>query len=184
MVSFDSNPVTPPGTSQLCITTTASTVAGTYAMTVTGNAGVLSDTADLTLIVASAMPSFTLSISPTIRVARPNQVVSYTAFVTGVNGFSQPVSLTVVGLPAGVDAVWTVNPVTPGHSSILALSLSDTVLFGDHWFQVIGTVEVGTAPIQVVAEDVELIVDYPFKIYLPVVLEGSVGRPSPITVLG
>lgn len=56
--SFTPNPVTPPGTSQLYITTTASTAAGTYAMTVTGTAGVLTDTANLTLIVASAAPDF------------------------------------------------------------------------------------------------------------------------------
>ena len=51
-VFFDPNPVIPPGSSQLYITTTASTAAGTYAMTVTGTSGALTDTANLTLALA------------------------------------------------------------------------------------------------------------------------------------
>jgi hypothetical protein len=163
-VFFDHNPVTSPGTSQLSVTTTASAAAGTYAMTVTGTSGVLTDTANLTLIVASAVPSFTLNISPTTRIARPNQVVSYTTVVAEANGFSQPVSLTVVGLPAGVDAGWSVNPVTPDNSSTLTLSIPSNPPFGDHLLQV-----VGTADMQVVTEGFELTITYPFSIYLPIV---------------
>jgi hypothetical protein len=167
MASFDPNPVIPPGTSQLHVTTTASIAAGTYGMTVAGTSGVLTDTADVILIVASASPpSFTLSISPTTRIAKPNQVVSYTAVVTGGNSFSQPVTLTVVGLSTGVDAAWSVNPVAPGNSSILTLSISSSPPFGDHLFKVVGTTETLT-----VTEGVELIIDYPFKNYLPIILK-------------
>jgi hypothetical protein len=127
---------------------------------------VLTDTANLTLTVASAAPSFSLSISPTTRIAEPNQVVSYTTVATGVNGFSQPVSLTVVGLPTGVDAGWSVNPVTPGDSSILTLSIPGSPPFGNHLLQV-----VGTADMQVVAEGFELTIVYPFSIYLPIILK-------------
>jgi hypothetical protein len=165
-VSFDPDPITPPGTSQLHITTITSTVAGIYTMTVTGTAGVLTDTASLFLIVTSATPSFTLSVSPTTCIARPNQIVSYTAVVTGVNGFSQPVTLTVLGLPPGVGASWSVNPVTPGNSSILTLSIPSSPPFGDHPLQVVGTAET-----QTVAKSVRLIIDYPFKSYLPIILK-------------
>jgi len=166
VASFAPNPVIPPGTSQLHITTTTSTAAGIYAMTAAGTAGVLADTASLFLIVTSATPSFTLNISPTTRIARPNQTVSYTAVVTGVNGFSQPVTLTVLGLPTGVGASWSVNPVTPGNSSILTLSIPSSPPFGDHPLQVVGTAET-----QTVAESVTLIIDYPFKSYLPIILK-------------
>ena len=170
-VFFDPNPVTPPGDSQLSVTTAASTAAGNYAMTVTGTSGVLTDTANLTLIVASAAPSFTLSISPTTRIAGPNQVVSYTVVAAGVNGFSQPVSLTVVGLPTGVGVGWSVNPVTPGDSSILTLSIPGSPSFGNHPLQVVGTADMGTADMQVVAEGFELTITYPFSIYLPIILK-------------
>jgi hypothetical protein len=165
-VSFDPNPVTPPGNSQLDITTAASTAVGTYLMTVTGTSGALTDTTGLTLIVASATPSFTLSISPTTRIAKPNQMVSYTATVTGVNGFSQPVTLTVVGVPTSVGVAWSINPVTPDNSSILTLSIPSNPPFGNHLLQV-----VGTANMQVVAEDIRLIIAYPFRIYLPIILK-------------
>jgi len=166
IVSFDPNPVIPPGTSHLYITTTASTVTGTYAMIVTGTSRVLTDTANLILTVAPATPSFTLSISPTTCIAKPNQIVSYTVAVTGVNGFSQPVILTVIGLPTGIDAAWSINPVTPDNSSILTLSIPSSPPFGDHPFQIVGTTETLT-----VTERVELIVDYPFKSYLSIILK-------------
>jgi len=165
--SFDPNPVTPPGTSRLHMDTAPSTLVGIHPMTVTGDAGVLRDTARLALVVATATPSFTFSISPTVRVAKPDETVSYTTVFTGVGGFSFPVSLEVVGKPAGVDATWTVNPVLPGESSTLNLALSKSVLLGDHTLYV-----VGTAGTQVVDRDIQLIIDYPFKIYLPIILKG------------
>jgi hypothetical protein len=162
--SFDSNPVTSPGTSQLCISTTTATMAGTYAMTVSGASRVLTDTTNLILIVTSETPSFTLSISPTTRAAKPNQIVSYTVVLSMAGSLSWPVTLTVVGLPTGVGAAWSANPVMPGGSSILALSIPDKPSYGEHLLQV-----VGTASTQTVAHGIELVIDYPFKIYLPIV---------------
>jgi hypothetical protein len=165
-ISFDPNPVIPPGDSQLHITTTASTATGVYEMIVSGTAGAFTETADLTLIVASASPSFTLEASPTDCIAKPDQTVSYTVFVTGLPGFHQPVSLTVAGLPAGVGAVWSINPVTPDGSSTLALSVSSSPSFGEHPLQVIGR-----ADAQVVTQDIELLIVYPFGVYLPTILK-------------
>ena len=164
--SFDPNPVTLPGDSQLHITTTPSTAAGIYPMTVTGTADSLTGTTDLTLIVSSAAPSFTLSVSPTIRIAEPNQMVSYTTTVTGVSGFSQPVTLTVVGLPTGVGAGWSVNPVMPDGYSTLTLSVPGSPPYGEHFLRVVGIAEA-----QVVVEDIGLIINYPVSVYLPVVLK-------------
>jgi len=164
--AFDVNPVTPPGTSHLHITTAASTSAGIHAMTVTGASDALSDTADLTLIVASAAPpSFTLSVSPTIRTAEPNQMVSYTTFVTGAGGFSHPVTLTIVGLPTGIDADWSTNPITPATYSTLTLSIPSSPPFGRHSMHVIGV-----ADTQVVTQGIELVITYPFRVYLPTIL--------------
>jgi hypothetical protein len=164
--SFDPNPVAPPGASQLHITTTPSVLAGIYPMTVTGAADVFTGITPLTLIVTSVAPSFTLSISPTTRIAKPDQIVSYTAVVTGVSGFSQPVTLTVVGLPTGVGSGWSVNPVAPDSSSILTLSIPSSPPFGRHQLQAVGMTQAQTA-----TRGIELIIDYPFKIYLPIVLK-------------
>lgn len=165
-VSFVPNPVTPPGTSQLYVTTTAAAPSGTYPMTVTASSGALTDTANLSLVVASVTPSFTLSISPTTHIAEPNQVASYTTCVNGIGGFSQPVSLTVAGLPTEVGAAWSVNPVAPDNASILTLSIPTSPPFGDHALQV-----VGVADTQVVTKGIQLIIAYPFRIYLPTILK-------------
>ena len=165
-VSIDPNPVTPPGTSQLHITTTPDTLARVYSSTVIGTGGGVTESADLTLIVASAMPSFTLSVSPTARIAEPNQMVSYTMAITGANGFSDSVTLTVVGLPPGIVAAWSVNPVMPDSASVLTVSVPGKPLFGRHPLHV-----VGAAGAQVIAKEIELIVVYPFSFYLPIVLK-------------
>jgi hypothetical protein len=164
--SFDPNPVTLPGDSQLHITTTPSAAAGIYPMTVTGTVDSFTSTTDLTLIVSSAVPSFTLSVSPTIRIAVPNQMVSYTATVTGVSGFSQPVTLTVVGLPTGAGAGWSVNPVMPDGYSTLTLSVPGSPPYGEHFLRIVGIAEA-----QVVVEDIGLIINYPLSVYLPIVLK-------------
>jgi hypothetical protein len=164
--SFVPNPVVPPETSSLTITTTSSTITGTYLMTVTGTAGALTDTVHLTLGVSSEIPHFALSISPTIRVAEPNQVVSYTTTVRDIGGLGQPVTLAAVGLPAGVEATWSLNPVTPGDASTLTLSISSDPPFGDHPFHI-----VGMSGTQTVTENARLTILYPFRNYLPILLE-------------
>ncbi len=165
--SFNPNPVTPPGNSQLYITTTITfTLTEIYTMTVTGSSGALTDTANLTLIVTTAIPSFTLSISPTTLVVWPNRLVSCTVVVTGVDSFNQPVTLASVGQPPGIGVAWSVNPVTPDDSSILTLSTPGNPPLGVHPFYVVGMAEN-----QTVATSIELIIDYPFKSYLPIVLK-------------
>jgi hypothetical protein len=165
-VSFNPNQVTPPATSQLLITTTASVSPGTYPITATGSSQVVTGTASLTLVVASVTPSFALSISPTTNVASPNQAVSYTAFVTRTGSSSLPVSLAVAGLPTGVGAAWSVNPVMPDDASILTLSIPSSLPVGDYPLRV-----VANADTHVVSKSIQLIVSNPHRIYLPTVLK-------------
>ncbi|MBN1583609.1 MAG: hypothetical protein JXA89_23080, partial [Anaerolineae bacterium] len=166
-VSFDPNPAVPPGSSRLAIETAVSAPTGVYSMTVAGSTGALTATAGIDLVVASLTTSFTLDISPTIRTAKPGEAVSYTVVLSGVNGFSQPVNLDVVGIGnAGVKAAWSSSPVVPGGSSTLTLSVLPHPLFGDHTLQVVGLFEA-----QVTAAPIELAIDYPYKVYLALVLK-------------
>ncbi len=141
----------------------------TLILNVTGTSGAFTYTTHSALVVASVTPSFTLNISPTTRIAKPEQAVSYTVLVSRagtLGSLGWPVTLTVVGLPTSVGSAWSVNPITPDACSILTLSISDKPSYGNHLLQVVGTV--GT---QVVAHSIELIIDYPFRTYLPVVLD-------------
>ena len=109
---------------------------------------------------------FSLSVSPSKRVAKPDETVSYTVDVTGIGGFDQPVDLVVVGLPPDVGVAWSVNPVYPDGSSNLTLSVSGAPSFGYYQLYV-----VGTSGTEAVSRDAELTIDYPFKIYVPIILK-------------
>jgi len=135
-------------------------------MVVTGTSRLLTDTVELNLVVTSTAPSFNLSILPTTRVAGPAQVVSYTVAAVSLGGFSQPVTLMATELPAGVGATWGFNPVTPDNSSTLTLSVPSSPPFGDHQFYVVGTTET-----EAIAESAQLIIEYPFKSRLPIILK-------------
>jgi hypothetical protein len=157
----------PPATSQLRVTTTASTKTGAFEMIVTSTAGVLVDTAELALVVVPvAPPSFTLSVSPTTRIASPNRTVSYTVVIIEMDGLGQPVDLAVMGLPTGVGVAWSINPVTPISPSILTLSIPGRPPFGGHPFQVVGTTQTLSA-----TKGAKLIIEYPFKEYVPIILK-------------
>jgi len=158
------NPVAPPGSSTLLVTTVAETPAGVYGMTIAGHSATLTDTATLTLIVTSVTPSYTMTVTPASRETAPGHNVTYTIVITGSGGFHQPVTLSVVGVPAGVNTNWNVNPITPDGSSRLALAVTGATPLGRYPIQI-----VGAAGTQVVAHAVQLIVDYPFKVYLPLV---------------
>ena len=58
-------------------------------------------------------PDFQLTIAPAIQTLPPGESVSYAIGVAAFNGFSDPVELSVVDLPAGVTATFSENPVTP-----------------------------------------------------------------------
>jgi hypothetical protein len=167
VATFAPNPLTSPGDGQLYVSAAYTTTAGTYALAITGASGVYTRTAHSTLIVASVAPSFTLGVFPTSRIAKPNQAVSYTVAVsragTLVGSLNWSVTLTVVGLPTGVGATWSANPVTPGGSSILTLAIPGKPSYGNHLLQIVGAV--GT---QVVAHGIELTIE-PLRIYLPII---------------
>ena len=64
--------------------------------------------------------------------------------VSQLQGFSEPVALTVAGLPPGAGASFSVNPVTPPGASVLTVSGTALVAAGSHPFQVVGTSSPGS----------------------------------------
>ena len=98
--------VTPTVSVTLTITTSSSTPAGMYAITVTGAGGGLTDTSQFWLRVNGNGFDFSLSNSGGIAVSQGGSG-SNTITVTLVTGSTQPVTLSVSGLPSGA---------TPGFS--------------------------------------------------------------------
>jgi hypothetical protein len=68
---------------------------------------------------AVAAPDFQLTVSPKTVFLAPGGSVQLTIGATGMDGFSSPVTLQAMNLPAGVSASFSVNPlVLPGTSTL------------------------------------------------------------------
>ena len=78
-----------------------------------------------TQIGGTATPDFTISAAPAAQSVTAGQSTSYTVTVSSSGGFTDPVSLSVAGLPAGTTASWSANPVPGGTgTSTLAIATS------------------------------------------------------------
>jgi hypothetical protein len=117
--------------------------AGTYFYVVRAFAGCESASSNEASATVTAPADFALSISPaSITVDRGGSTAVYTVTVTRLNGFSDPVSLSVSGLPSGTTGSFSPNPAT-GASAALTLSVSTATAKGTFTFTVSGT---GGAP--------------------------------------
>ncbi len=98
---------------------------------VTGDdATTVSFTSDFAILLASGDAGKTLV---------PGASNSFSVSVIGSGGFTHPVALTVEGLPPGITATWTNNPVTPTGIAILKLTASQNAANGSFPIVVTGT---------------------------------------------
>jgi Immune inhibitor A-like, MAM domain len=141
--TFSPNPAT--GTSSaLSIATATTTPTGSFPITITGMSGSLTHTTSVTLVVqATPVADFTIGVSPTSVSVVQGGSGSTTTTITSVNGFSSATTLSVSGLPAGVTAAFSANPVTPAAggtaSSTLTLTAATTAATGTFTLTVSGT---------------------------------------------
>jgi subtilase family serine protease len=122
-------------TATLTFTANATATVGTYPVKITGTSGTLSSTTTITLTVVA--PGFTLATSPASLTVPRSSSASNTITVTGVNGFSGSVALTVGTLPSGLTASF--SPATTTTSSKLTFAASSTAAAGTYSVTVTGT---------------------------------------------
>lgn len=89
---------------------------------------------DWSLEICSITNDYTLSTSPTTASECAGTDAAYTVSVSSVGGYSDPVTLSVTGLPAGAIATFGSNPVTPGNNTTLTISNTAGVTPGNHTF--------------------------------------------------
>jgi subtilase family serine protease len=140
--AFGTNPTT--GTSVLTLTASATATTGTSTVTITGTSGSLTATTTLALTVtAAATPNFTIAASPTTLSIAQSASGTNTITVTSTASFSSAVTLAATGLPTGVTAAFSTNPVTPAANgsvtSTLTLTASSTATTGAATVTVTGT---------------------------------------------
>ena len=139
---FSPNPTT--STSALNLTASATATTGTATVTITGTSGSLQATTTLALTVTpSGTPNFTISASPSSLTITQGSNGTSTITITSQDSFNSATTLSASGLPSGVTAGFSPNPVTPpangSVTSTLTLTASATAATGTTTITVTGT---------------------------------------------
>src|ERR1700677_3202496 len=140
--AFGTNPTT--GSSVLTLTASSTATTGTSTVTITGTSGSLTATTTVALTVsATATPNFTLSAWPSSVSVTQGSTGTSTISVTDKGSFSAATTLSATGLPSGVTAAFSTNPVTPvangRRTSTLALTASASATVGAATVTITGT---------------------------------------------
>jgi len=146
--AFSANPVTPPAngsaTSTLTLTASSTATTGAATVTITGTSGATTHNTTISLTVnVPAQPNFTISASPTSVAVTQGGNGTSTITIASQNSFSSATTLSATGLPTGVTAAFSTNPVTPpangSATSTLTLTASATATVGTATVTVTGT---------------------------------------------
>ncbi len=119
--SFSPNPST--SNSLLTLTAAPNIAPGNVSATITGVSGSL--TASTTLSFTITTPSFSINAAPSAVDLAPGDSEYVNVAVVPQNGFAASVSLTASGVPSGVTASFSPNPVSGG-DSILKLTAASS----------------------------------------------------------
>ena len=127
------------GSSTLSITTSSNSPVGNYPITIiaTSTSPNLTYSATVTLVVSPA--GFSLSVTPSSQNVTQGNSTSYIVTSTPSAGFSDSVTLSVSGLPGGVDATFDTNPITGASSSTVNVSVSSSTPTGAYPLTITGT---------------------------------------------
>jgi Concanavalin A-like lectin/glucanases superfamily len=141
-VKFSASSCNPDCDSKLTLETSESTPAGSYTITVTGSSGQISHTASLTLTVTAGPVRFDFSLSVASGGSvTAGQSVSFPVTVSLISGRARRVSLSVSGVPSGVEADFSTSACRPNCSSTLTLETSESTPAGSYTITVKGTSE-------------------------------------------
>jgi subtilase family serine protease len=140
--AFGTNPTT--GSSVLTLTASSTATTGTATVTITGTSGSLTATTTIALtITATATPNFTIGASPASLTITQGASGTSTITITSTGGFSSATTLSASGLPSGVSAAFSTNPVTPiangSVTSTLTLTASASATTGAATVTITGT---------------------------------------------
>jgi hypothetical protein len=126
------------GNSILSVVTTASTAPGTYILTITGKDGSNGPTHSTSVTVNVPAADFTISLSAASLTVKRGSSGNLTVNLVTV-GSSSSVALSISGLPSRTSASFTPNPVTTSGSSTLKITANRPASGGTYNLTVTGT---------------------------------------------
>ncbi len=90
-------------------------------------------------ITAANNPTFTFVTPAPATVACGSATAAITLNTTSVNGFTTPINLVATGNPGGTTITYSVNPVTPGNSTVVTLNNVNILSPGTYNVTITGT---------------------------------------------
>src|SRR5271168_754807 len=140
--AFGTNPTT--GSSVLTLTASSTATTGAATVTITGTSGTLTATTTIALTINAATSGFACHIAYSITNQWPGGFqAAITINNTGTTGFNSATTLSASGLPSGVTATFSTNPVTPpangSATSTLTLTASASATVGTATVTITGT---------------------------------------------
>ena len=136
--SFSPNNQVPDFTSVLSISVPETAPLGAYSIVVTGSGGGKTHDYSVVLEVTEAT-GFTVEVEPTSKTAQQGQAVDFTVHITGMGGFSDPVTLAIAGLPPGAAISATANSLPPDYDSTITIQLAPDTPVKTYTMYIIGT---------------------------------------------
>jgi galactose oxidase-like protein/PKD domain-containing protein len=115
------------GSTSLNVTTTSSTLGGSYPLVITGTSGPLTHSISVTLIVAG---DFTISVSPASQTIGRGDSTTFTVSIGGSQGFAGTVNLSITGLPKFASAAFAPSSVLNSGTSVLTITTKRQVSRG------------------------------------------------------
>jgi len=105
------------GSSTITLTASSSVALGQYNVTLSGNSGTLTHSSTIAVTVDSSVGDFGGTIAPDVQNIAEGGTALFPITIVPTGGFNGSVLLSVSGLPAGVTASFSENPVTGGSGS-------------------------------------------------------------------
>ena len=90
------------------------------------------DLSNTNFTISSSSPDYSLNVTNATASACQPSNATYAVQVGSLLGYISPVTLSVSGLPAGANAAFSTNPVTPGGSTTLTISNTAAVTPGTY----------------------------------------------------
>ncbi len=126
--------------------------------------------------ITAATNDYTMNSAPASISICQSQDAVYTVTTGSIGGFSNPITLSVSGVPAGATSNFSSNPVTPGNTSNLTISNTAGVTPGSYTITITGNSTTGTK-----INTVNLVVSSgsPSAVTQTSPTNGATGVPSP-----
>jgi subtilisin-like proprotein convertase family protein len=96
------------------------------------SSGTFFDISNNNFTITAAAYDYSMAVSPSsVSICQPEDAL-FAVTIGSFNDYVDPVTLAVTGVPAGANAVFTVNPVIPAGSSTLTISNTDAAIPGTY----------------------------------------------------